>query len=51
MSKERRFVGVVLNRGEKLPRDEATLGRSRYNHLINLGPVRSSHPLPASLGH
>ena len=27
---ERKFVGIVLNRGEKLPRDEASLGRSRY---------------------
>ncbi|KAF9246464.1 ribosomal L27 protein-domain-containing protein [Melanogaster broomeanus] len=36
MRTERRFVGVVLNRGEKLPRDEATLGRSRYCDHVNL---------------
>lgn len=28
--KERKWIGLVLERGEKLPRDEATLGRSRY---------------------
>lgn len=32
---DRKFVGVVLNRGEKLPRDVATVGRSRYSHLVN----------------
>ncbi|KAG5735706.1 hypothetical protein E4T56_gene12142 [Termitomyces sp. T112] len=36
MRGERRFVGVVLNRGEVLPRDEAALGRSRYCGLVNL---------------
>ena len=40
--KARRFVGVVLNRGEKLPRDEATLGRSRHFALINLAELE--HP-------
>ena len=34
--KDRKFVGLVLNRGEKLPRDEATLGTSRYCGLVNL---------------
>ncbi|EIW84952.1 hypothetical protein CONPUDRAFT_117264 [Coniophora puteana RWD-64-598 SS2] len=33
---QRRFVGVVLNRGEVLPRDEKALGRSRYCGLVNL---------------
>ena len=33
---ERKFVGVVLNRGETLPRDEATLGRSRHFGLVDL---------------
>jgi large subunit ribosomal protein L27 len=33
---QRRFVGVVLERGQKLPRDEAKLGRSRYFGLVNL---------------
>ena len=35
MRGERRFVGVVLNRGEVLPRDEATLGTSRYFGLVD----------------
>ena len=34
--KDRKFVGLVLNRGEKLPRDEAALGTSRYCGLVNL---------------
>jgi large subunit ribosomal protein L27 len=33
---QRKFVGVVLERGEKLPRDESNLGRSRYFGLHNL---------------
>ncbi|KAI5124571.1 hypothetical protein M0805_003091 [Coniferiporia weirii] len=36
MNGERRFVGLVLNRGEKLPRDESTLGRSRHFGLVDL---------------
>ncbi|TFY71753.1 hypothetical protein EVG20_g1242 [Dentipellis fragilis] len=36
MRGERKFVGVVLTRGEKLPRDEAELGRSRWFGLTNL---------------
>ena len=35
MRGERRFVGVVLNRGEVLPRDEAALGTSRYCGLVD----------------
>lgn len=42
MSSQRRYVGIVLNRGEKLPRDEAALGRSRYCGLVNLTPIRSA---------
>lgn len=33
---ERRYVGVVLSRGEVLPRDDVALGRSRYCALVNL---------------
>jgi len=33
---QRKFVGVVFERGQKLPRDEANLGRSRYCNLVNL---------------
>ena len=36
---DRKFVGVVLNRDEKLPRDESALGRSRYTHLVNLTQI------------
>ena len=34
--KDRKFVGLVLNRGERLPRDEAAQGRSRFCGLVNL---------------
>ena len=34
--KDRKYVGIVLNKGEKLPRDEATLGRSRFFGLVDL---------------
>ncbi|KAI0306615.1 ribosomal L27 protein-domain-containing protein [Multifurca ochricompacta] len=39
MRGERKFVGIVLNRGEKLPRDEQALGRSRFFGLVNLNPI------------
>lgn len=39
MRGERKFVGVVQNRGEKLPRDEAALGRSRHLPLVNVNPA------------
>jgi large subunit ribosomal protein L27 len=32
----RKFVGVVLTKGEKLPRDDADLGRSRYFGLVDV---------------
>ena len=35
MRGERRFVGVVLHRGEVLPRDETALGTSRYFGLVD----------------
>ncbi|KAI0072780.1 ribosomal protein L27 [Panus rudis PR-1116 ss-1] len=38
--KDRKFVGIVLSRGEKLPRDEAALGRSRYFGLVNLNDFK-----------
>lgn len=37
MRGERKYVGVVLNRGEVLPRDETTLGRSRYFGFVDVG--------------
>ncbi|KAI4517550.1 ribosomal L27 protein-domain-containing protein [Schizophyllum commune] len=33
---ERRFVGLVLEKGETLPRDETARGRSRYCGLVQL---------------
>jgi len=36
MRGDRKYVGVVLKKGEKLPRDEASLGRSRYFGFVNL---------------
>jgi len=38
MRGERKFVGIVLTRGEKLPRDEQALGRSRFFGFVNLNP-------------
>ncbi|KAF8163617.1 ribosomal L27 protein-domain-containing protein [Crassisporium funariophilum] len=35
MRGERRFVGVVLEHGEVLPRDETSRGRSRYCGLVD----------------
>ncbi|KAH7103980.1 ribosomal L27 protein-domain-containing protein [Auriculariales sp. MPI-PUGE-AT-0066] len=37
--RDRRYVGVVLNRGETLPRNEAALGRSRYFGFVELNGV------------
>jgi large subunit ribosomal protein L27 len=45
---ERKFVGVVLHHGEKLPRDEAALGRDRYCGLVNHNPVATSRPIKAT---
>jgi len=45
MRGERKFVGVVLERGDKLPRDEAERGRSRYCGLVDRNdPDHQSHP-------
>jgi large subunit ribosomal protein L27 len=35
-TRERRYIGIVRERGEKLPRDEATRGRSRYFGYVDL---------------
>ncbi|KZS88430.1 hypothetical protein SISNIDRAFT_459910 [Sistotremastrum niveocremeum HHB9708] len=40
MSKQRRFVGLVLERGEKLPRDESSEGRSRHFGLVDLNRIK-----------
>jgi len=44
MRGERKYVGVVLNRGEKLPRDEAVHGRSRYFGFVDLNAQASNKP-------
>lgn len=36
---KRKYVGLVLNKSEKLPRDENALGRSRYFGLVELNGV------------
>ncbi|CAL1705165.1 unnamed protein product [Somion occarium] len=38
--KDRKYVGIVLNRGEKLPRDETNLGRSRFFGFSDLAAWR-----------
>jgi len=35
MRGERKYIGVVLERGDRLPRDEASHGRSRYCGLVD----------------
>ena len=44
MRGERKYVGVVLNRGEKLPRDEAVHGRSRHFGFVDLNAQASNKP-------
>ncbi|TCD64153.1 60S ribosomal protein L27 [Steccherinum ochraceum] len=43
--KDRKYVGLVLNKGEKLPRDEAAAGRSRFFDFVNLKELDSA-PAP-----
>ncbi|CAG7846324.1 SubName: Full=Related to MRP7-mitochondrial ribosomal protein, large subunit {ECO:0000313/EMBL:CCA69666.1} [Serendipita indica DSM 11827] len=38
----RKYVGLVLDRGERLPRDEAEHGRSRYFGLVELNGVETA---------
>ncbi|KAI0372925.1 ribosomal protein L27 [Pilatotrama ljubarskyi] len=38
--KDRKYVGIVLNKGEKLPRDETSLGRSRFFGLVDLNAFK-----------
>jgi len=42
MRADRKFVGVVLTRGEKLPRDDANLGRSRHFGLIDVNDTAAA---------
>ncbi|KIY43448.1 hypothetical protein FISHEDRAFT_53692 [Fistulina hepatica ATCC 64428] len=45
---ERKFVGVVLHRGETLPRDEREHGRSRFCNLIQISEISSNAPAQAA---
>jgi len=46
MRGERRYVGVVLERGDVLPRDEASRGRSRFCGLVDRSsPDYKTQPL------
>ena len=42
--KDRKFVGIVLNKGEKLPRDETARGRSRFFGLVDLNAWHKPAP-------
>ena len=44
MRSERKFVGIVLNKGEKLPRDESSLGRSRHFAFVDLNAASRNTP-------
>ena len=46
--KDRKFVGIVLNKGEKLPRDETSRGRSRFFGLVNLNAL-NKEPTPQAI--
>ncbi|TFK55063.1 ribosomal protein L27 [Heliocybe sulcata] len=48
MRGERKFVGVVLHRGDTLPRDETTLGRSRYFGMVDLNVVARNGAIPST---
>ena len=48
MRGERKFVGVVLSRGEKLPRDEQALGHSRFFGFVNLNAATMDTSLSTS---
>ena len=43
--KDRKFVGIVLQKGEKLPRDETNCGRSRFFGLVDLNAF-NKEPTP-----
>ena len=46
--KDRKFVGIVLQKGEKLPRDETNRGRSRFFGLVDLNAFNKEPTLQAS---
>jgi large subunit ribosomal protein L27 len=48
MNGERKFVGVVLERGDVLPRDEEARGRSRYFRFVAQPPPPAPEVVEAS---
>ena len=42
MRGERKFVGVVLEKGDVLPRDEASRGTSRWCELVDLTKFKTT---------
>ena len=46
--KDRKFVGIVLEKGQKLPRDETAQGRSRYFGLVDLNALNKEPPSQAT---
>ncbi|RDX56476.1 hypothetical protein OH76DRAFT_389996 [Lentinus brumalis] len=46
--KDRKYVGVVLQKGEKLPRDETNHGRSRFFGLVDLNAWNKEPELQAA---
>ena len=46
--KDRKFVGIVLQKGEKLPRDETNRGRSRFFGLVDLNAFNKEPTLQAA---
>ncbi|GBE82115.1 ribosomal protein L27 [Sparassis latifolia] len=45
---ERKYVGIALTRDERLPRDEAALGRSRYFGFVDLNTWNKEPSTPES---
>ncbi|KAM5534047.1 hypothetical protein V8D89_012228 [Ganoderma adspersum] len=42
--KDRKYVGIVLEKGQKLPRDETNHGRSRFFGLVDLNAFNNEVP-------
>lgn len=47
--KDRKYVGIVTNKGEKLPRDEQNLGRSRFFGLVDLNAFKKEAAAEATV--
>lgn len=44
--KDRKYVGIVLEKGQKLPRDESNHGRSRFFGLVDLNAFNNEASAP-----